>query len=161
IQSCLKRIPSAWPSCITHRAHASASMWPVSDGRNATVIGNQRQQIRRFLHDCDADLAVCEPTGGHGALLIEAGLRRQLGVHRADTRKLNAFIRSRGRIGKSDAIDARELATYGLERWASLSLWCAPDPALTRLKALVRRRTDLVTIRVAEHNRAKAPGGSD
>lgn len=131
----------------------------VCDGRNATVIPNQRQQIRRFLRNCDADLAVCEPTGGHEAVLLEECLRCQLAVHRADTRKLKAFIRSRGRIGKTDAIDARELAAYGLERWASLTLWCNPDPCQAKLKALVRRRADLVTIRVAEHNRAKAPGG--
>lgn len=61
-------------------------------------------------------------------------------MHRVDTRKLKAFIRSRGRLGKSDAIDARELAAYGLERWASLPLWSAPDPCQERLKALVRRR---------------------
>lgn len=130
----------------------------VSDGRAVQVIDNRRAAIRRFLRDCHADLAVCEPTGGHEAVLLEECLRRQLPAHRADTRKLKAFIRSRGRLGKSDAIDARELAAYGLERWASLVLWDAPDPCQERLKALVRRRDDLVAARVAEQNRARAPG---
>jgi transposase len=133
----------------------------VSDGRSASVIANQRQEIRRFLRNCDADFAVCEPTGGHEAILIEECLRGGLAMHRADTRKLKAFIRSRGRIGKSDAIDARELAAYGLERWADLALWRRPDPCETRLKALVRRRADLVAIRVAEQNRAKGPGSGE
>lgn len=130
----------------------------VADGGNTTIIANQRTDIRRYLRACDADFAVCEPTGGHEAVLLEECLRRKLAVHRADTRKLKAFIRSRGRIGKSDAIDARELAAYGLERWASLALWCAPNPCETRLRALVRRRADLVSIQVAERNRSKAPG---
>jgi transposase len=119
----------------------------VSDGRAVQVIDNRRAAIRRFLRDCHADLAVCEPTGGHEAVLLEECLRRQLPAHRVDTRKLKAFIRSRGRLGKSDAIDARELV-----------LWGAPDPCQERLKALVRRRDDLVAARVAEQNRAKAPG---
>jgi hypothetical protein len=133
----------------------------VSDGRTVQVIDNQRSAIRRFLRTCRADFAVCEPTGGHEDLLLEECLRLGLPAHRVDTRKLKAFIRSRGQLGKSDAIDARELAAYGLERWASLVLWSAPDPCQERLKALVRRRDDLVAIRVAEQNRAKAPGARE
>ena len=133
----------------------------MSDGGKAVIIPNQRRQIRSFLRHCDAALAICEPTGGYEAILIEECLRRGLAVHRADTRKLKAFIRSRGRLGKSDAIDAREMAAYGLERWASLALWQAKEPSETKLKALVRRRADLVATRVAEHNRAKAPGAHE
>jgi transposase len=133
----------------------------VSDGRTVQLIDNQRGAIRRFLRNCHADFAVCEPTGGHETILLEECLRLKLPAHRADTRKLKAFIRSRGQLGKSDAIDARELAAYGLERWASLALWQAPDPCQERLKALVRRRDDLMATRVAERNRAKAPGASE
>lgn len=132
----------------------------VSDGRTVQLIDNQRTAIRRFLRNCRADFAVCEPTGGHETILLEECLRLELPAHRVDTRKLKAFIRSRGQLGKSDAIDARELAAYGLERWASLVLWAAPDPCQERLKALVRRRDDLVATRVAEQNRARAPGAS-
>lgn len=133
----------------------------VSDGRTVQVIDNKRPAIRRFLRSCQADFALCEPTGGHEAVLLEECRRLDLPAHRADTRKLKAFIRSRGRLGKSDAIDARELAAYGLERWASLGLWQAADTAQDKLKALVRRRDDLVAAKVAEQNRAKAPGAGD
>lgn len=133
----------------------------VSDGRSVQVIDNRRSAIRRFLRNCHADFAVCEPTGGHETVLLEECGRLHLPAHRVDTRKLKAFIRSRGRLGKSDAIDARELAAYGLERWASLGLWQAADTAQDKLKALVRRRDDLVAARVAEQNRAKAPGAGD
>ena len=53
------------------------------------------------------------------------------------------------------------MAAYGLERWASLALWSDPDPCEARLRALVRRRDDLVAMKVAEQNRAKAPGAKD
>ncbi|NTS32164.1 transposase [Phyllobacterium sp. BT25] len=130
----------------------------VCDGSKVITIANRRSDIRRFLSRSNADLAVCEPTGGFETLLIEECQRCGLAVHRCDTRKLKAFIRSKGRIGKSDAIDARELSAYGLERWASLALWCAPDCREVHLKALVRRRGDLMAMRVAERNRSKAPG---
>lgn len=108
-----------------------------------------------------ADFAVCEPTGGHEALLLEECLKARLPVHRADTLKLKAFIRSFGTLGESDAIDAAKLAAYGRERWAALSLWRAPDPVLERLQAMIRRRSELIAFRVAEQNRSKAPGGKD
>lgn len=133
----------------------------VCDGSTVQVIDNRRAAIRRFLRSCQADFAVCEPTGGHEAVLIEECLHVRLPLHRSDTRKLKAFIRSRGQLGKSDAIDARELAAYGRERWASLPLWQAADRCTERLKGLVRRRDDLVAMRVAEQNRAKAPGAKD
>lgn len=133
----------------------------VSCGGPTTVIANRSKDIRRFLQNCKTNLVICEPTGGYEAVLIEECLRRGLPVHRADTRRLKAFIRSRGRIGKSDAIDAREMVAYGMERWASLSLWQAEKPDDAKLRALVRRRADLVAIRVAEQNRAMAPGGRE
>lgn len=133
----------------------------IFDGRKVVVIPNKRLQIRRFLRACNVDFAVCEPTGGYELVLLDECLRCEIAVHRADTRRIKGFIHSRGRIGKSDAIDARELAAYGLERWAELTLWRAPDPDEARLRALVRRRADLVALRVAEQNRARAPGARE
>lgn len=134
----------------------------VSNGVGAArTIPNRRRAIGSFLESCGADLAVCEPTGGHERLLLEACLKAGLPVHRADTLKLKAFIRSFGTLGKSDAIDAAKLAAYGSERWAILPLWVEPDRNEQRLQALVRRRSDLVALRVAEQNRATAPGASE
>jgi hypothetical protein len=100
----------------------------VGDGRGVQFIANRRKAIRRFLRTCRADFAVCEPTGGYETLLLEECLRLELPAHCVDTRRLKGFIRSHGQIGKSDAIDARGLAAYGMERWASLALWQAADP---------------------------------
>lgn len=134
----------------------------VCDGASpARTIANDRRAIRTFLKGCGADLAVCEPTGGHERRLLEECLRTGLPVHRADTLKLKAFIRSFGTLGKSDAIDAGKLAAYGRERWAILPLWSEPDRHQQRLQALVRRRKELVALKVAEQNRAAAPGARE
>jgi transposase len=134
----------------------------VSDGATPPqTVANDRRSIRAFLAGCGADMAVCEPTGGHERLLLEECLRAGLPVHRADTLKLKAFIRSFGTLGKSDAIDAAGLAAYGRERWAILPLWAEPDASERRLRALVRRRSELVALKVAEQNRAKAPGARE
>ena len=132
----------------------------VCDGTTTRTIANQRRTIRALLKSYKhIDLVVCEPTGGHEGLLLEECLRAGIACHRADTLKVKSFIRSFGTHGKSDAIDAGMLWSYGRERWAKLDLWQAPDADETSLRALVRRRQELITMKVAEKNRAKAPGG--
>jgi transposase len=130
----------------------------ASDGRAGAAHANSPGAIRALLRATRPDLVVCEPTGGYELLLLEECLRAGIACHRADTLKLKAFIRSFGTLGKSDAIDAAHIAAYGRERWASLTLWTAPDADARQLQALVRRRGDLVAIRVAEKNRSRAPG---
>ncbi|QCI97136.1 IS110 family transposase [Agrobacterium larrymoorei] len=130
----------------------------VSDGGLSFAVTNDRRSIRMFLKQKQPDFVICEATGGYELLLLEECLKAGLACHRADIMKLKAYIRSMGTLGKSDAIDARHMAAYGQERWQSLPLWQAPDPDEAQLQALVRRRADLVALRVTEHNRSKAVG---
>jgi transposase len=134
----------------------------VSEGAGkARTIANNRRAIRAFFKWAGPCFCVCEPTGGYEKLLLEECLRVDLPAHCADTLKLKAFIRSFGIHGKSDAIDADRLAAYGHERWALLPLWTRPDRHQQRLRALVRRRRELTAFKVAEQNRAKAPGARE
>lgn len=129
------------------------------DGLTAAVThANSRSAIRSMLRTTRPDLVVCEPTGGYELLLLEECLRAGIACHRSDTLKLKAFIRSFGTLGKSDAIDAAQMAAYGRERWVRLALWQTPDADEKALQALVRRRADLVAFKVAEQNRSRAPG---
>lgn len=130
----------------------------ASDGQITATMANSRIAIRSMLRAMRPDFVVCEPTGGYELLLLEECLRAGVACHRADTLKLKSFIRSFGRLGKSDAIDAAQMVAYGRERWARLPLWQAPDADERQLQALLRRRADLVALRVAEQNRSRAPG---
>ena len=106
----------------------------------------------------EACLIVCESTGGHEAALLLAAIAAGCPAHRADARKVKAFIRSFGTLGKSDAIDARALARYGAERQASLHRWRAPDQSRIRLQQLLLARRDLIAQRQACTNRLQAVG---
>lgn len=130
----------------------------VSDGQRLTTVANDGRSIRKLLRTMQPDFVICEPTGGYELLLLEECLKAAIACHRADVMKLKAYIRSLGTLGKSDAIDAAHMAAYGRERWARLALWHAPDAAERELQVLVRRRAELVALKVAEQNREKAPG---
>lgn len=107
-------------------------------------------------HTC---LVVCEATGGHEAALLAAVTAAGHAAHRADARKVHAFIRSFGTLAKTDAIDAEALARYGQERHARLARWQPRDAQRARLQSLVALRSELVRSRTAWRNRSTAPTG--
>lgn len=106
-------------------------------------------------NDLKNALVVLETTGGYEIELIKFMLAKKCLIHRADTRKVKSFIRSYGKLGKSDVIDAVALAQYSHERHASLELF-VENHSKSLLKLVCRRR-DLTQMIVQEKNRLKAP----
>lgn len=122
------------------------------------AIANEPQALSDFAASLEAAcFVVCEATGGYERDLLAALISAGVPACRADARKVKAFIRSFGTLGKSDAIDATALARYGLDRYAELPLWSAREPERERLQALVLARRDLVKDRLAYANRRTAP----
>jgi transposase len=137
---------------------ATIVVFDSRDGRTRD-IANRQQDLARFATRLDDTcLVICEATGGHEATLLDVLVRAGIAAHRADARKVKAFIRSFGILGKTDAIDARALAEYGRERHAMLARWQAPDQQRGQLQTLVQTRRDLVAERLACSNRLAAPG---
>lgn len=137
---------------------ASIVVFDSHNGRSRSVP-NTPPALRAVLEDLDETcLLICEATGGYEDLLLALALEAGCPAHRADARKVKAFIRSLGTLGKTDAIDARALALYAQERHARLTRWQAPDPHRDRLQTLVVTRRDLVAQRLACSNRMAAPG---
>ena len=122
-------------------------------------IANAPQALSDFAAGLEATcFVVCEATGGYENALLAALFAAGVPAHRADARKVKAFIRSFGTLGKTDAIDAKALARYGKDRGAELARWQARDRERLRLQALVLARRDMVRDRLAYANRRAAPG---
>lgn len=133
------------------------TVFDSADGRTRTVQNNP-EALAALATTLDQHcFVICEATGGYEACLLAAMVQAKVLAHRADARKVKAFIRSFGILGKTDAIDARALACYGQERHARLARWQAPDAERERLQALVLTRRDLVAQRTAFRNRLAAP----
>jgi transposase len=128
--------------------------------RQATSrIANTPEALARFAAGLDPGaLVICEATGGYEADLLEALVAAGRDAHRADARKVKAFIRSFGTLGKNDKLDARAIARYGEERHDRLARWRPADKDRLALSALVLTRQDMVTDRTAWSNRRNAPG---
>lgn len=128
--------------------------------RNVSSLTNSPPALAEFAAELDPDvLVICEATGGYEAMLLEALAAQRRPAHRADARKVKAFIRSFGTLGKSDAIDAKALARYGEERHLQLPRWKPANKERAALAGLVLTRQDMVKDRTAWSNRSRAPGG--
>lgn len=130
-----------------------------SRGQATTRIANTPDALACFAATLDPEaLVICEATGGYEAALLETLVTAGRTVHRADARKVKAFIRSFGTLGKNDALDARAIARYGEERHHQLPRWQPADKDRLQLSALVLTRQDMIASRTAWRNRRKAPG---
>lgn len=102
-------------------------------------------------------LCILETTGGYEMRLLLELCSLKYCVHRANTRKVKSFIKSYGNSAKTDRLDAKNLALYGVERAHSLVVFSSPTEQAIQLYELVQRRIDLKQMLVAEKNRIKAP----
>ena len=114
-------------------------------------VCNSVKAIRAFLTRLTGqiDLAVLEPTGGYEANALQTLSDADIAIHRANTVRVKAFIRSLGVQGKTDALDAQGLAVYGQERFNKLSIFTPIAKERDVLRELVLRRTELVSARSA------------
>ncbi len=110
-----------------------------------------------YSNELSNGFVVLETTGGHEAKLINYLQENKIAVHRANTRIVKSFIRSTGKLGKSDKIDAIGLARYAKERHAELAVYVPRDLTQKELLQLSNRLRELKVMRASEKNRAKAP----
>ena len=138
---------------------STLTVFDTATGRT-TELANTAEAVLAFAQGLPKDsLVICEATGGYEAALLLATAAAGVPAHRADARKVKAFIRSLGTLGKTDAIDARGLARYGQERHAELPRWQPAGATGEEIRTLIRLRTQLVKQRTALTNQLKAPGG--
>lgn len=131
-----------------------------SRSRRSVTVANTVAALKSALRPyagCIDMLALCEATGGYEDELLRVFQSLAIPAHRADAARVKAFIRASGTWAKTDPIDARHIAEYGLAMAGTLPRYQAPKPQTARMKLLVSRRADLVVMRAQEQNRLKAP----
>lgn len=110
-------------------------------------------QMRRNAKDeLGPLLVICEATGGYERDLLDICVELGLAAHKAHGARVRHFAKYLGMIAKTDPIDARILARYGLET-KNLRLYIPLTPEITALRDLKTRRDQVLRMRVAETNR--------
>jgi transposase len=94
---------------------------------------------------------ICEPTAGYERKLTTALWEASLPLTIANTYRVRSFARSRGRLAKTDKLDARILSDYGSVNEPSAST--KPDAKQLLMEQLMDRLDQLDHMRTQELNR--------
>jgi transposase len=128
--------------------HSSGQRW---------TIPNAKSDIAEFLKNLpptDDTLVIIDLTGGYEALAVDLFYAAGYSVHRAEGRRVKAFARSFGKIAKTDSIDAKLLAEYGVKMQDKLRLY---EPSDNKLGVIVERLSELKGLLQQERNRIQSP----
>lgn len=101
-------------------------------------------------------LCVLEATGNYGRALEQYLFGQRLAYTSVNPAQIKYHARSRLSRTKTDAADARMIASYGRERAADLLLSAPLTPAQRQLQALIREMEALIDQRTATKNRRSA-----
>lgn len=111
------------------------------------------EQLLLWLMPHKVALVVAEATGGLELAALTALHAAGQTVARVNPRWIKDFVRSAGRIAKTDKLDALLIALYGLRMQPEAYIPLAPDVAA--LRALTARHRQLVDEITMENNRLK------
>ena len=102
-------------------------------------VANRFEALRDFAASLEPgrDIVVLEATGHHDRLLRHALAERGIGYVRLNPVTARRFAEARGRLAKTDRIDARSLADFGATFRPQSDT--PPSPQRERLAALARR----------------------
>jgi transposase len=108
-------------------------------------------QTLAWVSDHKPALVVLEATGGYQSRIAAELAARDIPVAVVNPRQVRDFARATGQLAKTDALDAAIIARFARDiRPHPRPL---PSDAEQAIKALVTRRSQLITMRTSEQNR--------
>ncbi len=122
-------------------------------------ISNSKKAISKLLKELltyNIEQIVCEASGGYDCFLLEMALKKSFKIWQVEPKRIRAFIVSEGIKAKTDKIDARYIALFASKKKPSYNS-IGQSENEEELKALSRRRADLLQMITMEKNRFKHP----
>jgi len=122
-------------------------------GGQAAQIPNTEKAIRSLLKSLPTDaVLVCESSGGYEALLITLAHAAGRPLARVNARQVRDFAKAKGRLAKTDTLDAEAITEFAQVFHPSpLSL---PDPLQQELAGLAKIRSHIL-IQITQNNNLK------
>lgn len=119
----------------------------------------QVKKCVRQLTKLSVGLVVLESTGGYELELASALQAAGLPVTIVNPRRIRDFAKARGKMAKTDKLDARIIADYGATLQPPVQKVIDENQRI--LKALAARRTQLIEMQTAERNRMEHVFGKE
>lgn len=134
-------------------AKATLDVWFSATGQSVQ-FGNDDAGVSALLAQLQSvtvELVVMEATGGYETVAATAIAGAGLRLAVVNPRQVRDFAKAMGQLAKTDRIDARLIAQFGLA--VEPQVTSLRDEDTQALSALLTRRTQLVAMRTQERNR--------
>ena len=125
---------------------ASKQKWRINNNPSGII------RAVEIVRDMAPALVVFEATGGLEISFWYALTEAGIDAAPVNPRQIREFARAKGRLAKTDTIDAQIIAQYG----QAMQPKPQPFPDTQELKEIITRRSQLVEMIAAEKNRLKA-----
>lgn len=127
----------------------------IADSEQKWQFSNTQTGIQKMiemLKDKCPVLVIFEATGSYGIPLWYALSTESIDATPINPRQIRDFAKAKGRLAKTDEIDARIIADYG----QAFHPKPQPFPDTQELKEIIARRNQIIEMITAEKNRFKA-----
>jgi len=127
----------------------------VSNSKETRQFQNDHEGIisaASYIAGLNPTIIILEATGHFEMPLAAALQTSRLPVVIVNPRQVRDFARATGQLAKTDSIDARILALFGLQIKPEIRL--LPDQKAREMGSLLSRRRQLIEMLTSEHNRA-------
>jgi transposase len=129
--------------------------------KSTKQLANTKRGIRelvRWMSQVQPQFIVVEATGGYEEALVLTLFEAGLPVALVSPQRVRQYARAKGRLAKTDPLDAHLLAEYG--KAIQPRLFVGKSEERKQLSALVGRRNQLNAMLQAEKNRLRAQSGA-
>jgi transposase len=129
--------------------------------KECTQAANIKKGIAKLVKQmcvCEPQLIMVEATGGYEEALVLALFEAGLPVALVSPQRVRQYAKAKGRLAKTDPLDAQLLAEYG--KAIQPRLFVGKSEERKQLSALVGRRNQLNAMLQAEKNRLRAQSGA-
>lgn len=116
------------------------------------------RDLVRWISQVRPQLIVVEATGGYEEALVLALFEASLPVALVSPQRVRQYARAKGRLAKTDPLDAQLLAEYG--KAIQPRLFVGKSEERKQLSSLVGRRNQLNAMLQAEKNRLRGQSGA-
>ena len=132
---------------------AQLDVWVSGKHGQFTNDEEGHDKLIRYLKRFSIKVIVMEATGGLEVAVAIALSEAQHPVAIVNPRQVRDYAKALGRLAKTDKIDAETLALFG--EAVKLDAQELPSEAQRRLRALIARRRQILTMMTAERNRLR------
>jgi transposase len=131
---------------------------PNSSNEFSRTIGQNLKGYKKFLADIKSYpkvVVLMESTGGYERPFRSFLQKHGVAVAVLEPKRVRHFAKAMGLLAKTDKIDAKVIALYGMKFPEQIRPMSAPDRSKEELEALLLRREQVMAIRTEESNRLK------